>query len=283
MGINGREQVPFTAPTRYTSMLARRRLPESSYDRTKKFTRTGVCDSVLLGPCARRFSSVLSDDIRLGDSSIPIRSLTELRGDALLLVDQELISAPLYPGGNRVEMPRRRPDLGDPDTLGEGILRGRFGTIPASHDVGTLVYAMPTRWQDRYVERSDSPFGAWFEVGLEEPEAYWRGVLVDVEIEDASQRIMVLARTADADWEDDPETTPGLVLLEDTRGPNGLPVPIGFHSDRLDLRILFDWREGAFDPIQFLSFGWTTAPRVRRLVVDYLAESRIDIEEDILE
>ena len=230
-----------------------------------------------------RFSSVLSDDIRLGDSSIPVRSLTELRGDALLLVDQELISAPLYPGGNRVEMPRRRPDLGDPDTLGEGILRGRFGTIPASHDVGTLVYAMPTRWQDRYVERSDSPFGAWFEVGLEEPEAYWRGVLVDVEIEDASQRIMVLARTADAGWEDDPETTPGLVLLEDTRGPNGLPVPIGFHSDRLDLRIIFDWREGAFDPIQFLSFGWTTAPRVRRLVVDYLAESRIDIEEDILE
>jgi len=167
--------------------------------------------------------------------------------------------------------------------LGDGILRGRFGTTPASHDQGTLVYSYPTRWLDRYVSESDSPAAAWFEVGLEEPEAYWRGILFDAEMTDASHRVMVLARTGEAQWEDDPDLTPGLSLIEDASLPGGLPVPLGFRADHLDLRVFFDWDVGAFDPIQFLSNGWTQAPRLRRLVVDYLAESRTDLEEDLFE
>ena len=38
----------------------------------------------------------------------------------------------------------------------------------------------------------------------------------------------------------------------------------------------FDWEAGAFDPVQFRATGWTTAPRLRRLVLDYLAEGRVE-------
>ena len=103
------------------------------------------------------------------------------------------------------------------------------------------------------------------------------------EVEDASQRVLALVRTAEANWEDDPDVTPGLLLLKDLRGVDGAPMPVGFRDDKLDIRLFFDWSQGSFDPINFLSFGWTTAPRVRRLVVDYLAETRVDLEEDIIE
>ena len=230
-----------------------------------------------------RYTSVLSRDATQGDSMFMLNAqIDKLHADALLLVDEELLQVPILDGGS-AGMPRYRSNAEDPDLLGDGILRGRFGTTPASHDQGTLVYSYPTRWLDRYVSESDSPAAAWFEVGLEEPEAYWRGILFDAEMTDASHRVMVLARTGEAQWEDDPDLTPGLSLIEDASLPGGLPVPLGFRADHLDLRVFFDWDVGAFDPIQFLSNGWTQAPRLRRLVVDYLAESRTDLEEDLFE
>ncbi|MHC4381083.1 MAG: hypothetical protein ACYSU1_08335, partial [Planctomycetota bacterium] len=58
---------------------------------------------------------------------------------------------------------------------------------------------------------------------------------------------------------------------------------LGFRHDRLDLRVLFDWGVGAFDPVTFEATGWTAVPRLRSLVVDYLADSRVERDQEVTE
>lgn len=223
-----------------------------------------------------RAATVLTGDLGPTAPLIQVENYAGFAPRPLLLIDQELIHAPLRGLAiNQFLMPVRRPDPARDRDGGEGLLRGRFGTAASSHGVGSLVYSMPTRWEDRYIPESDSPAGAWFEVGLEEPGAYWRGVRFEAEVPDSSHKIRVLARAGTAGWETPPEETPGLVLIEEgARG--GLPVPLRLRSDRLDLRFSFDWDVGAFDPALYQSFGWLQAPRISELLVDYLSEARVD-------
>ena len=55
-----------------------------------------------------------------------------------------------------------------------------------------------------------------------------------------------------------------------------MPVPLRLRSDRLDLRFSFDWDVGAFDPVTYLSFGWLQAPRISEILVDSLAQTRVE-------
>ncbi len=230
-----------------------------------------------------RAATVLTGDLGPTEPLLQVENAAGFPARPLLLIDDELVHAPLRGlAANQLLMPMRRPDPARERDGGEGVLRGRFGTTPAAHGTGTLVYSMPTRWEDRYVPESDSPAGAWFEIGLEEPGALWRGVRFEAEVPDASQRIRVLARGGTAGWEDVPGETPGLVLVEEG-AVNGLPVPLGIRSDRLDLRFSFDWDVGAFDPVTFLSFGWLQAPRLSEVLVDYLAEGRVDRSLEVLD
>ncbi|MFZ8942401.1 MAG: hypothetical protein ACO2ZK_10555, partial [Gemmobacter sp.] len=59
--------------------------------------------------------------------------------------------------------------------------------------------------------------------------------------------------------------------------------PLERRADRLEVRVHFDWTEGAFDPVAFDDFGWTSAPRLRRLVLDYLAGRRVRRREEVVE
>ncbi|RMH04827.1 MAG: hypothetical protein D6702_02165 [Planctomycetota bacterium] len=230
-----------------------------------------------------RAATVLTADLGPTAPLIEVERLAGFPPRPLLLIDQELIHAPLRgQAANQFLMPTRRPDPERNRDGGEGILRGRFGTAPAAHPAGALVYSMPCRWEDRYIPESDSPAGAWFEIGLEEPDAYWRGVRYEAELPEAANRIVLLARTDPAGWEDPPEETPGLLRIEQGE-VSGRPVPLGLRGDRLDLRFAFAWDAGAFDPVQFLSFGWLAAPRLREVLVDYLAESRVERRREVLQ
>ncbi len=223
-----------------------------------------------------RAATVLTSDLEQTAPLIQVENALGFATRPLLLIDQELIHAPLRGlAGNQFLMPLRRPDPEREEDGGEGLLRGRFGTAPSGHPTGTLVYSMPTRWEDRYIPESDSPAGAWFEIGLEEPGAYWRGLRFEAEIPDGSQRVRALARAGTAGWEDPPGQTPGLILLEEGVR-NGLPVPLGLRADRLDLRFSFDWEPGAFEAVDFRSFGWLSAPRISEILLDFSAESRVD-------
>ena len=202
----------------------------------------------------------------------------------LLLVEEELIHAPMRVPGNedRLVMPRERPRE-DQVVTSPGILRGRFGTVPSAHPEGALVYSFPSRWMDSYAPRNDSGAVARAQLGWEQVGAWWRGLYWEEEHPAGSASVRVLARTGDADWEGDPETTPGLRLLTDGDDGNGGFVPLGLHGDRLELRVYFEWRQGSFDPVTFDDFGWTSAPRLRRLMVDYLAETHLLRRQEVVE
>lgn len=225
----------------------------------------------------------LSSDVGAGEATLSVEASAGLAGNSLLLIDEELIHAPIRPHNNALEMPRFDPPEDDPNELGDGMLRGRFGTTPAAHGAGTLVYSFPNRWMDLYAPRGDHHALGWFQLGMDEPGAFWEGVFMETEEPDTSHRVRILARTDPASWDDDPESTPGLILIERPAQPSGAAMPLNLQADRLDLRVSFDWGAGAFDPITFLSTAWTVAPRLNHLRLQYYAESKVIRQEDIFE
>ncbi|MHC4824402.1 MAG: hypothetical protein ACYTEP_10330 [Planctomycetota bacterium] len=228
-----------------------------------------------------RASAALDSDLDPSSESIQVANQAGFSRSGLLLIDQELMHAPMRGGGGFLSMPRERRDANG--ALGSGILRGRFGTAPANHSSGALVYSFPNRWMDNYSPGSDSGTGSWLQLGYEEPDALWRGLRYEAEIPDNSLSVRVLAKTGNAGWEDDPRTTPGLTLFEKGEPVSGVFQELGFRHDRLDLRVLFDWGVGAFDPVTFEATGWTAVPRLRSLVVDYLADSRVERDQEVTE
>ena len=200
----------------------------------------------------------------------------------MILIDEELVHAPMR-GQGFFAMPRTRDRASDDQGASTGLLRGRFGTMPAAHPDGAVAISLPNRWMDNYMERSDSGAGAWLQIGYQEPQAYWQSLLYQTEIPDTSISVRALARFGLAEWEDDPDTTSGLIEFESGSSPDGGPLPLGFRSDSFDLRIMFDWGVGAFDAITFLPTGWTVEPRLRNIMVDYYATSSVERSQEVVE
>lgn len=230
-----------------------------------------------------RYSSILQGDVAPGEHILPVDDPAPFARGGLLLLDHELVHAPLRPAqGGLLAMPRHRPEPGSSEP-GFGVLRGRFGTPVESHGAGTLVHSFPTRWMDGYEPRCADPALTWLELGFEAPGAQWRGLSFEEESADGTQHVRALARSGTARWEDDPLQTPGLVELTKGQTPSGGFVPLGLRDDRLEVRFFFDWEAGSFDPQTFTATGWTQAPRVRRILLDYLAQTRIEKVEEIVE
>ncbi len=228
-----------------------------------------------------RAAAVLESDMDPNSESIQVANQAGFAPNAMLLVNQELMHAPMRGGGGFLSMPRAR--RGEDGSVGRALLRGRFGTDPAAHSAGTLVYSFPNRWMDNYIAESDSGVGAWFQLGFTAADALWKGLAFDAELPDNSLAVRVLARVGDLSWEANPQTTSGLVLIENGHKADGGFQPLGLRNDHLDLRVLFDWGQGAFDPVLFQATGWTQAPRLRRLVLDYLANTRVERREEVVE
>lgn len=233
-----------------------------------------------------RAASTLASAVGPTDATLELEDSSRFRPMESILIGRELVH-PAWKQGNSLLFARRpRDQVADDDDDGEGdaLLRGRFGTTASEHEVGEFVYSFPCRYLDRYEPRSDHPVIASYEFGLNEPDALWRGVFFDAEpFEDPSLRVRLLVRAEPADWDDDPSSTPALSLFEQGRSEDGGPLPLWLHTDAIQCRILFDWESGAFDSEQFLATGWTEAPRVRALGIDYFAESRVTERREVIE
>jgi hypothetical protein len=217
-----------------------------------------------------RPSSTLTRGMSLTSAEVEVEDATGFGLYDALLINNELVHAPMR-RNSYMTMPRVR-GLGG--TEGNGLLRGRFGTTPETHAEGTLVYAMPTRWAHTYASRSDSGAHARFDASYEAPGGYWKGMSFQAEIPDPSIEFRVLARVNDVSWEGDPAQTPGLIQVDELQADAAGLLPLHLNGDRMQLRFQIDWLNGAFDPVDFNATGWTQAPRIRQIFVDYLAEAQ---------
>ncbi|MDP7061888.1 MAG: hypothetical protein QF489_03020 [Planctomycetota bacterium] len=227
-----------------------------------------------------RASVALNGGMGVGSENVPLSDTNGFATTGMILIGQELMHAPMR-GPGFVGMPRTRDN--DDDDPGTGLLRGRFGTDIANHADGSVAISFPNRWMDNYIPRSDSGVGAWFQVSFEEPEAHWQSMFYQAELPDNSITVRALVRAGLAHWEDDPRTTPGLLEFHRGRTASGGPQSLELNSDRLDARFMFDWGPGAFDPTTYTATGWTMEPRLRNIMFNYWATTRVENSKEVVE
>ena len=198
-----------------------------------------------------------------------------LRNGGTLKVGEELIHYTTVEGKTFV-MPTRMDEDGDREG---GLFRGRYGTRPASHDAQALVLDMPFRYWDRYAPMQDAADLSWYGCGLDLPGAFFHRLEFEKRRPDQYTDIEVLVRTdATVPWSADPAKTRGLFLFTDSEEDD--PNIIGTAGDGLDVRVLFKYLSGAFDPIDLRAHGWKTTPELLSLRVTYLDQTRVLTREE---
>jgi hypothetical protein len=166
---------------------------------------------------------------------------------------------------------------------GPGLLRGRFGTRPDSHDMDAPVFLFPARFPDRYLERAVHPDTSSILFAREIPGALYKRISFDDYVP-AFTRVHVFVRfDGTPDWDsdriydvssdrvkggdrDDFERSPKRYLFEIKKphGENRLMV----QADRIEVRIQFEYTRGAFDdtatppPDSFKRSPWLQALRI---------------------
>ncbi len=219
--------------------------------------------------------SVLGASVGAGDSDLPLASTLGFPPAGTVLVDEELVHYTHHRAG-ALSMPRASEVPGAMDGKGAGLFRARFGTPGAAHVGGTPVILFPFRYWDRWADRADAPELAYFELAVDQPDAFFQRSFWQTEASAAAgPRIEVLERTRpDAPWDADPDTSEALNLWDDgnlDRGGNA----IGVQSDRVAWRAFVRYEPGSFDARQGLAHGWKTTPRLRLFGAEYVAPNRI--------
>jgi hypothetical protein len=216
--------------------------------------------------------SALSGDVGAGNPLLPIKDTTAFPQEGTVLIGDELIHyTALRESG--LWMPARSTEPGAMDGRGDGIFRGRYGTQPSGHAAGEVVIVFPFRYWDRWAEDADAPELHYFGFSIDQPAAFWRSVFWTAEDASGAARVGVLQRTdQDVAWDADPDSTPGLELYwSGTREGDALPV--GEQSDRIEWRVLVEYRPNSFDARTGLQHGWKETPRLRQLGAFFLAPS----------
>jgi hypothetical protein len=219
--------------------------------------------------------STLATSVGAADAELPLASLEGFPSSGTVLVDEELVHYTRLDRG-ALSMPRASQVPGKMDAKGAGLFRGRFGTQAAGHASGTPVILFPFRYWDRWAERADAPELAYFELALDQADAFWTSSFWQAENPPvAGPRLALLERVrSDVPWDEDPEARKGVNRWDDghlDRGGN----PIGAQSDRVAWRVHVVYEPGSFDARQGLAHGWKATPRLRLFGVEYLAPNRI--------
>lgn len=217
--------------------------------------------------------SVLSGALSAGDAKITLASTEDFPTQGTVLIGGELISYTRQ-RESALEMPRASSAPGKMDQKGDGLFRGRFGTLPAAHQAGEAVILFPTRYPDLWADRADAPELSYFGLSLDQPSA-WFSACYFSKVDTQSARIGVLQRTrSDAPWDADPETDSRLAVFWQGEKEGG-QLKIGKQADRLEWRIFVDYMPGAFDLKTGLPHGWKESPRLKLFSVFYRAPSLV--------
>ena len=219
--------------------------------------------------------SVLGGQMSADTHLVPVVSADDFPKEGTLLIDEELLHFTHLEGG-LLAMPRASLVPGERDGRGRGLFRGRFGTEPAAHTVGTPVILFPFRYWDRWEPLADDPELSYFEFDVDQPDAFWRSVFwVDEDPPVSGTTLGVLQRLDPrVPWDAEPDRTKGLDLLLRggvDRGGN----PIGAQADRPQWRVFVRYDQDAFDPQNGRLHGWKTTPKLSLFGTEYLGPGRV--------
>lgn len=208
----------------------------------------------------------------------------------LVLVDRELVHYVYSRRNLSLEMPARQAPAGwKPEEqteeqegrfkIGDGLFRGRFGTVPDAHPAGAAVIEFPFRYWDSWAERADAPEMHHLDLFLPSPRALFRSITWVEELPEAHVDLHALVRIdGRAEWSEPPagdavSQTPrerGLLLF-DAPTREERPRWIGLQGSQLEVRFFPVYKPGAFDPVLFLAQGWKSAPTLRKVEISYEA------------
>ena len=220
-----------------------------------------------------RVVTTLSGGISAGSSILEIEDAAEFPFQGTVLIGDELIHY-THLTGNQLLMPRGSSVPGAMDENGNGLFRGRFGTLAAGHGAAEPVILFPFRYWDRWADRADAPELGYFGLSIDQPNAFWRGVFFQAD-EPPGTKIEVLQRSNPLmPWDAEPEVGLGQDLAVIQEGlKDGASRTIGVQRDGLEWRVYVRYAPNAFDAAQGLSHGWKRTPRLTRFGVEYLGPS----------
>jgi hypothetical protein len=215
-------------------------------------------------------AGILTEGISAQDHRLVVADLGSLPrfGGTVLLGRSELLHYTWSRGNTVLEMPRFfDPERGDREP--RGLFRGRYGTQALAAEAGEVVIGFPFRFWDRQHDRADDPELAYFQMthDLSAPvlftEFYWQEEAVYPEV-DLHGALRVDGTGSFAGIaERDPE-------LYFTDGDDQDRAWQLFRQGTvLEARFSTVYRAGAFDPVDFMSYGWKTAPLVQAVLVGY--------------
>lgn len=210
------------------------------------------------------------------DERIEIADTIDFPMRGTVLIGKELLGYSRVEG-NRLLMPSWR----DPDTKAEsGLLRGRFGTTPGSHQQDGLVYLFPTRYEDRWHPRSDDPELGYVGLRVQGRGAFFREVTWETTGGSKLADVVVQARVGGrGSFTDDPTQSKDVFLFDRpaTQDARNLLLRQG---DELELRVFTRFLEGAFDAsvldpdpprLRGGTNDWKKAPRLMAVGVEWIA------------
>jgi hypothetical protein len=148
------------------------------------------------------------------------------------------------------------------DRRGEGVLRGRYGTVAAGHANEAVVVGIPFRYWDRFKPRCFDSQMAHYGISKTVIGATWKSLAATLESADKSQEVVVQARfDSRPAWDATPSSRPGGLYEFAGGGSGGLEVT----ADQIEVRVLFGYKGAAYFP----NHAWKRAPTLSRLVIEY--------------
>ncbi|MEW6743689.1 MAG: hypothetical protein AB1486_13110 [Planctomycetota bacterium] len=222
--------------------------------------------------------SRLASGISAIQGTIEIADARDFPDRGLVLIDEELLIYDRKDANGVLVMGQRleRNFGGKP----EGILRGRFGTIPAAHEEGALVLLMPARHWDLYEPGVDHPSLAPFEFCVATRRAFFGRVGWDEEIPDARIDLVALARLdGRSPWDGDVEECADLFRFDSPESVSG-ENRIERQGDLLELRYFVEYKDGAYDARAYRQNAWKRTPVLRWVAVDYWQDNVVERYEE---
>jgi hypothetical protein len=243
--------------------------------------------------------ATLAGGVTASASEIPINKMFDFpRTTGYVKIDEEIIGY-TSTSGNTLIMPQgllEEQADGTPG-VGSGIFRSRFGTLASDHADGAFVYQMPSRFPDRYQERSADPQVASIILRKRVDGAIWKRISWD-EHQVPLTVVKVFARfdgTPNWDSSNIYSVQDQMVASGRQEEFNADPKSFLFRIDRpydlnrlniqadvVEIRILYQYEAGAYDVnVAPPANSWKDTPWLKAVRAEYIAPVTIHYSEEV--